>query len=391
MCRKNTVTDQPAFTEKTVSAIICGDHVGTVNDLAGPSQDVKDFRKVVEKWWPEFTFREFVDLQATTERFISEVKEAAANVGPEGMLLFIMDICHAESATRNGKFGKHKDLGISKGLGYDKVLVFSSSLSSQTSADAQFTGGPNGAWHFVLEKTLEPGITYLQWFNRAKDLLKKLGFSQIPVIEGPEHLQNRVVFTGDVKVIEVSTHGGQIPDRNGDELDKLDEVIYFRNGYVVDDEIRAIIEAVDKRMKKRLIFERIFNVKQKLQKMTVQNFFKGLFMALMAVVVTFFSQVPVDWATMAITLIATVLVYAGKNAFAGLQSDSPSGSFSWINFVSALLIAIGTGITQAIALIVTTGVIDWLVLGKVVASVTLTYVASTILSPEKSKQRKFVL
>ena len=125
--------------------------------------------------------------------------------------------------------------------------------------------------------------------------------------------------------------------------------------------------------------------------MTVQNFFKGLFMALMAVVVTFFSQVPVDWATMAITLIATVLVYSGKNAFTGLQSDSPSGSFSWINFVSALLIAIGTGITQAITLIVTTGAIDWLVFGKVVASVTLTYVASTILSPEKSKQRKFVL
>lgn len=111
-------------------------------------------------------------------------------------------------------------------------------------------------------------------------------------------------------------------------------------------------------------------------------------MAIMAVVVTYFSQMPVDWGTMVITLIATVLVYAGKNAFTALQSDSPSGSFNWINFVSALLIALGTGITQAIALIVTTGVIDWVVLLKVTASVTLTYVASTILTPEKSKQRK---
>lgn len=122
--------------------------------------------------------------------------------------------------------------------------------------------------------------------------------------------------------------------------------------------------------------------------MTVQTFFKGLFMAIMAVVVTYFSQIPVDWGTMVVTLIATVLIYAGKNAFTALQSTSPSGVFNWINFVSALLIAIGTGITQAIALIVTTGVIDWVVLLKVTASVTLTYIASTILTPEKSKQRK---
>ena len=122
--------------------------------------------------------------------------------------------------------------------------------------------------------------------------------------------------------------------------------------------------------------------------MTVQTFFKGLFMAIMAVVVTYFSQIPVDWGTMVVTLIATVLIYAGKNAFTALQSTSPSGVFNWINFVSALLIAIGTGITQAIALIVTTGVIDWIVLLKVTASVTLTYIASTILTPEKSKQRK---
>lgn len=122
--------------------------------------------------------------------------------------------------------------------------------------------------------------------------------------------------------------------------------------------------------------------------MTVQTFFKGLFMAIMAVVVTYFSQIPVDWGTMVVTLIATVLVYVGKNAFTSLQSESTSGSFNWVNFVSALIIAIGMGITQAINLIVTTGVIDWIVLLKVSASVTLTYVASTILTPEKSKQRK---
>lgn len=122
--------------------------------------------------------------------------------------------------------------------------------------------------------------------------------------------------------------------------------------------------------------------------MTVQSFFKGLFMAIMAVVVTFFTQSPVEWATLVVTLIATVLVYAGKNAFTGLQSNSPSGTFSWISFVSALLIALGTGIGEYIAQIVTTGTIDWLMFGKVVVSVTLTYVAATIMSPQKSLQTK---
>lgn len=248
MCFKkwfsSPVDTQPAFTGRTVSGIVVGDHQGTENDLAGPGPDFDRLKAAVLERWPDMTYREFRDHNATKARFMSELIDGAANVGPDGMLFFIMDTCHAESSTRNGNFRKRRS--AMRGIGYEKVLVFSSSLAAQTSADAQFLTGANGAWHFALIHTIEKGLTYLQWFEKAKALLAKLGFDQIPVIEGPIELQNRLIFEGNVITLQVSTHGGQIRDRDGDEPDSKDEVIYFYDGYVVDDEIRAVLENAKK-------------------------------------------------------------------------------------------------------------------------------------------------
>lgn len=235
---------QPALTGRTVSGIVVGDHQGTENDLAGPGPDFDRLKAAVLMRWPDMTYREFRDHNATKVRFLAELVEGMKQVGPDGMLFFIMDTCHAESNTRNGNFRKRRGIarGISRGIGYDKVLVFSSSLSTQTSADATFVTGANGAWHYALIATIEKGLTYIQWFNKAKIFLAKLGFTQIPVIEGPVELQNRLIFEGNVVTLQVSTHGGQVRDHDGDELDGKDEVIYFYDGYIVDDEIRAIID-----------------------------------------------------------------------------------------------------------------------------------------------------
>jgi hypothetical protein len=192
------------------------------------------------------TYRGFKDEQATRARFLSELNEAVNHVGNDGMLFFIMDTCHAESSTRNGGF-RHTRRKAFRGPGYDKVLVFSSSLSSQSSSDAQFPGGANGAWHYALLKTIAKGITYRQWFDNAKALLAQAGFSQIPVIEGPEELQNRLIFEGNVITVQVSSHGGQVDDLDGDEPDGLDEVIYLYDRMVRDDEIRKILEKTKRR------------------------------------------------------------------------------------------------------------------------------------------------
>ena len=234
MCRKQTITEQPPFTSRTVSGIVVGDFPGTVNDLNGPVPDYEDLKKEILSRWPDITYRGFKDKEATRARFLSELNEAVLHVGPGGMLFIVMDVCHAESNTRNG-FKK-------RNLGYENVLVFSSSMANQTSADAMFPGGPNGAWHYALKKTIEMGITYRQWFYHAVALMKKLGFDQTAVPEGSEELLSRKIFEGNVIMIQVSSHGGQRPDRDGDEPDNQDEVIFFYDGFVVDDEIRAVID-----------------------------------------------------------------------------------------------------------------------------------------------------
>jgi hypothetical protein len=247
MCRKKTITDQPAFTPRTISGCMVGNYPGTANDLAGPTEDWKDLTKAVAALWPDMTFRGFLDHNATAKRLLSEFTEGSKMVGEDGMLFVIMDNCHSESNTRNGKF-KARARGVLRGIGYNKVLVFSAALANQYASDAEFNGGYNGAWHYCLIKTLRRGITYLQWFTEASELIKRLGFTQTPVIEGPLELQNRLVFEGNVITIDVSSHGGQVPDNDGDEADGRDEVIYMHDRAVRDDEIREILEKMDMRI-----------------------------------------------------------------------------------------------------------------------------------------------
>lgn len=109
-----------------------------------------------------------------------------------------------------------------------------------------------------------------------------------------------------------------------------------------------------------------------------KEFIKGLLMTLVGVVVVAFNTTPVVWTVLVITLIGTALVYFGKNAIVFLKSTGPEGTLNWINILSALIIAIGSGIIQAVATIVTNGVISWTELGKVVLAVTFTYLSTTL-------------
>jgi hypothetical protein len=246
------------FTNRTVSTIVVGDYAGTANDLAGPPNDQVDIRKAILSLWPDFAFREFKDKTATGDRLLSEIRDAATGTPDDGMLLFLMDNCFSESNTRNGV--KSHVLGcrfhppefapvyprivkpILKGHEYDKVLVISACLSNQTAADAVFDGRANGALHYCLIKTLKKGITYRQWFEATKRLLFALGFSQVPTLDGPEELKDRLVFEGNVRVIDVSSHGTTVEDLNGDEPDGRDEALVMRDRVVIDDEIREALQ-----------------------------------------------------------------------------------------------------------------------------------------------------
>jgi len=111
-------------------------------------------------------------------------------------------------------------------------------------------------------------------------------------------------------------------------------------------------------------------------------------MVLVSVVLTYFTQNPINYPMMAIAAISAILVYAGKNLIMVLHSNSPAGSLSLINIISALLILIGNGIMDGVAMYLIDGAVAWGVLGKIVVSITLTYVITTWFSPPYSPVKK---
>jgi hypothetical protein len=115
--------------------------------------------------------------------------------------------------------------------------------------------------------------------------------------------------------------------------------------------------------------------------MTTQSFLKGLMLALIAVIVAGFSTTPIDYLLMGLAAVSTILVYTGKNLIAVLHSDSPAGSLSFINLISGVLIALGSGLLDAGAIFITGGTIVWLALGKVTLSILFTYLGTTWFAP----------
>jgi hypothetical protein len=115
--------------------------------------------------------------------------------------------------------------------------------------------------------------------------------------------------------------------------------------------------------------------------MSTQQFVKGLLMALISVVVVMFGTTPVDYVLAAITAVCAILTYTGKNLIPWLHSDSPVGALSFINIISGILVALGTGLLDGVTQFLLNGVIIWAVLWKVTLSVTFTYLGATLFAP----------
>lgn len=111
--------------------------------------------------------------------------------------------------------------------------------------------------------------------------------------------------------------------------------------------------------------------------MTTQQFFKGLLMALVALFVSMWATT-INWVLLGINTVSTILIYFGKNLIPWLHSDSTVGQMSLINIASGICVALGTGLVDGLAQYFITGAIVWGSLGKLVLSITFTYLGSTI-------------
>jgi hypothetical protein len=104
---------------------------------------------------------------------------------------------------------------------------------------------------------------------------------------------------------------------------------------------------------------------------------KGLLL-IAGVFFTALQNPPVVWA---ITIITAILIggsYFVKNYLS--PSVSPSGTLSWQDILSAVLLAIFAAVSNSLTSLVVNGVIIWSLLGKTVISVIITYITTTYFS-----------
>jgi hypothetical protein len=119
--------------------------------------------------------------------------------------------------------------------------------------------------------------------------------------------------------------------------------------------------------------------------MTVSTFLKGLMMSIISVAVVYFSTVPVDYFFMILAVVSTILVYTAKNLVNVLSSTTPAGTLNFVNVLSGLLLALGTGLLDAGVTFLVNGVVLWGVIGKLSLSILFTYISTTWLAPPKGK------
>jgi hypothetical protein len=117
--------------------------------------------------------------------------------------------------------------------------------------------------------------------------------------------------------------------------------------------------------------------------MTTSQFWKGLAMLLVSIVLSAFNQVPLDWALLFVAGVSSIFGYVGKNIIFLIDTTS-----AWAKIVSGLLVALGTGIFEAAGLIAIEGKILWIVFFKVVGGVLLTYIVATFLTVPSVQSRK---
>jgi len=227
---------------------------GGGSDLNGCVNDSNNLANKLTGLFSDFVIRKFLDYDVTAKKYLEELENAVKQLSSDATILVLADSCFSETSTRLMNSPKHPtkvrffDPGLPPRKKNKKMfsksvinhILISGCEEHATSADAYINGKYQGAFTYFAIKTLKKGITYLQWFTEIKKGLADSGFEQVPTIEGPDRLVNRIVFEDETLVIHNSSHGSYTYDKNGDEEDGQDEGYYF-DRLLIDDEVGAIL------------------------------------------------------------------------------------------------------------------------------------------------------
>lgn len=268
MCRSwfNKKEDvQPEITDNTIYHFAAGDYPSYENDLKGPSYDQKRMVAAISSHWDNYTYRKYLDSTTRIKTFFADLEAAVARIQPGGVLVFISDYCFPGTSTDNTSGVRSRIINQNikvlaeryiqgpdvpdmktrstalRNIGAGNYIAMSACPADKTALDVEINGKPGGLYHFALTQTMERGITWKQWTEKAADYIKKLGFDRFPIIEGPDRLINRLIFEDPTQCFILSMHGSWSLDINGDEADGKDEGPYFPDGFICDDKINEII------------------------------------------------------------------------------------------------------------------------------------------------------
>jgi len=237
------------------------DYPGSVNDLKGCINDAKQGKNTLIGFWPYADTRLYLDSQATLRAFRTETPAAIASLSPGATILVMADSCFSQSVTRKIRARGVEEVhiprnrfyatpGVEVGYKYKSLftrsdlcwLAMSGCGETQYSADAYINDGYHGAFSWHAFRLLEPGMTYRSWYEAIRKYLPSSKFDQIPSLEGPEYMKDRIVFQEQTLVIHNSTHGTQLKGITPDE--DIDEALVLYDGNLRDKEYYSILKKV---------------------------------------------------------------------------------------------------------------------------------------------------
>ena len=234
------------------------------NSLKGCVNDSLLLPQPLLSAFTEVDVRRYTDYQATVKNYKWAASQAIASLQPRATVVVIADSCFSEGITKgnphdmfNGKPVRNRFLpnpAVPIGMpvkhqifrsGHLRWLVISACQENQTAADAYFSDIKKymGALSYGLRRGFEKGMTWQEWFSMAAAILYQLEFNQIPTLDGPAALKNEIIGSSQTLILHNSSHGTQLNDISGDEIDGVDEALVF-DDYLPDDEIHVMLQNI---------------------------------------------------------------------------------------------------------------------------------------------------
>jgi hypothetical protein len=235
------------------------------NGLNGCVNDTINFPNKMLSPFPSLDIRRFADYKATAANYKAQGSAAIATLSPGATVCIIADSCFSGGITRgNPNYGAHDGFPIKNRFylspragtrpirakqlfvrGDLRWLVISGCQENGTSADAFFKKYNQymGALSYSLMETIEKGMTWQEWYDAMMIVITAAGFDQIPSFEGPDVKKNEIIGSSETLILHNSSHGTQVVDRHGDEIDLYDEALYL-DKVLIDDEIGVMLDGI---------------------------------------------------------------------------------------------------------------------------------------------------